>query len=551
MIAPSCSVAAGFNSRRTLYDTGVTPPGIDGYPVQREGHAAHELIREWYRRASRKWSMGWPVEISAKIDRLRAGQTVMPRVLDLFSGCGGLSLGFDAAGFQIAGAVEIDELAARSHAINFFRHTSEAEIEHHGRARDITAIEAEELVADLGLGAPREAFDVLIGGPPCQAYARVGRAKLREIAEHPQAFKIDPRANLYLRYLDYVRRLQPLAVLVENVPDILNHGGHNIVQEMVEALDDMGYVARYSLINSAHHGVPQMRDRVFMIAFHKALGATIRFPAATHHCDLPPGYEGTRSVALKLIDLFGASAYAEPDTGHAGLPSAVSASEAIGDLPPILLHREGKLKRGARRFTELTPYRKQGVRSLSDFAKAMRSWPGFEAGEGVYDHVLRYLPRDTTIFEAMQQGDEYPAAHRVANRLFEEEAHRRGLRRGSTEWDRLHRAMVPPYDPTKFPNRWWKLRENGPSRTLMAHLGKDTYSHIHYDSAQGRVISVREAARLQSFPDGFVFTGTMNPAFRQIGNAVPPVMAREIAKAMKASLAEALGATARDSIAAE
>ncbi|TBW31960.1 DNA cytosine methyltransferase [Siculibacillus lacustris] len=494
--------------------------------------------------------MTWPAAVLSKIDRLRSEITARPRVLDLFAGCGGLSLGFDAAGFDIVGAMEIDDLAARSHAINFFRGEPQSVIDHHARPRDITAIDAEEMVAELNLGTPTEAFDVLIGGPPCQAYARVGRAKLREIAEHPQAFKIDPRANLYLRYLEYVRRLQPLAVLVENVPDILNHGGHNIVQEIVEALDDMGYVARYSLINSAHHGVPQMRDRVFMIAYHKALGAQIHFPAATHHCDLPSGYEGTRSVALKLIDLFGASNYVAPDTGHAGLPSAVSASEAIGDLAPILLHREGKLKRGARRFTELSPYRKSPAKGLSDFERAMRAWPGFEAGEGVYDHVLRFLPRDTSIFEAMQQGDEYPAAHRVANRLFEQEALRKGIRRGSGEWVRLHRAMVPPYDPSKFPNRWWKLRENGPSRTLMAHIGKDTYSHIHYDSAQGRVISVREAARLQSFPDGFVFAGTMNPAFRQIGNAVPPIMAREIAKVMKASLAEAIG-TAVERAAAE
>lgn len=74
----------------------------------------------------------------------------------------------------------------------------------------------------------------------------------------------------------------------------------------------------------------------------------------------------------------------------------------------------------------------------------------------------------------------------------------------------------------------------------MAHIGKDTYSHIHYDSAQGRVITVREAARLQSFPDGFVFAGTMNPAFRQIGNAVPPIMSRQIARTMVASLRDAL-----------
>ncbi len=97
-------------------------------------------------------------------------------------------------------------------------------------------------------------------------------------------------------------------------------------------------------------------------------------------------------------------------------------------------------------------------------------------------------------------------------------------------------SMVPPYDPTKFPNRWWKLHPQRPVRTLTAHIGKDTYTHIHYDSAQARVITVREAARLQSFPDGFIFAGTMNPAFRQIGNAVPPVLARELAKTMLASL---------------
>src|SRR6476619_6259974 len=107
----------------------------------------------------------------------------------------------------------------------------------------------------------------------------------------------------------------------------------------------------------------------------------------------------------------------------------------------------------------------------------MRSWPGFGVDDGVYDHVQSFLPRDTEIFEAMQPGDEYPAAHRIAIRLFEQEACRRRIRRGGAEWNRLQRAMVPPYDPSKFPNRWWKLRENGPVRTLTAHIGKDTYSH--------------------------------------------------------------------------
>ena len=75
-----------------------------------------------------------------------------------------------------------------------------------------------------------------------------------------------------------------------------------------------------------------------------------------------------------------------------------------------------------------------------------------------------------------------------------------------------------------------------PARTLLAHLGKDGYSHIHYDSRQARPISVREAARLQSFPDGFRFAGTMNPAFRQIGNAVPPLLARAVAQTLRGQL---------------
>ncbi len=96
--------------------------------------------------------------------------------------------------------------------------------------------------------------------------------------------------------------------------------------------------------------------------------------------------------------------------------------------------------------------------------------------------------------------------------------------------------MVPPYPLDSFPNRWWKLVPDRPSRTLLAHLGKDSYTHIHYDSKQARTISVREAARLQSFPDGFVFVGAMNSAFRQIGNAVPPLMAFKLAESIVATL---------------
>ena len=107
---------------------------------------------------------------------------------------------------------------------------------------------------------------------------------------------------------------------------------------------------------------------------------------------------------------------------------------------------------------------------------------------------------------------------------------------GSDRYNLEKANFVPPYDPSKFPNKWRKMEPDKPARTLMAHLGKDGYSHIHYDSEQARTISVREAARLQSFPDGFQFQGPMNPAFRQIGNAVPPLMAKALAACMYTEL---------------
>lgn len=466
----------------------------------------------------------------AKLERLARGEK--PRVLDMFSGAGGISLGFHKAGFRIDGALEIDALAALTHATNF--HPSDIAL--HGRPRDMTKVEPDEIVAELGLGDVPTAIDVLVGGPPCQAYARVGRAKLREVYEHPQAFRVDPRGNLFLRYLAFVRELRPLALLMENVPDILHYGHHNVVEEMVEALDVLGYDARYSLINTAFHGTPQMRDRVFLVAYRKELQAKVRFPRATHHMRLPPGYAGTRAVALRYVDLLGGAGYVQADLGDESLPFPVTAEEAIGDLPSI---KGTSVTRGARRFSRESWVSYRNTNEISPYQELMRQWPGFESDGGVMDHAIRYLPRDHMIFAEMRQGAEYPEAHATAVKIAEREAALKGIRKGTRAYEALHASIVPPYDVTKFPNRWWKLRPDFPVRTLMAHIGKDTYSHIHYDREQARTISVREAARLQGFPDGFVFSGTMNPAFRQVGNAVPPLMANAIAAIIHETLTNA------------
>jgi len=476
--------------------------------------------------------------IREKLVRLQAGGA--PRVLDLFSGCGGLSLGLQAAGFQIEAAVEHDLDAARSHGLNF--HPGDPR---HAVARDITATHPEDLAGELGLGEVPRAVDVIVGGPPCQAFARVGRPKLREIDAHPQAFRHDPRARLYREYLRYVDAFRPVAILMENVPDVLNHGGQNIAEEICEVLEEKGYACGYTLLNASFYGVPQMRERMFLIGYRRELGEPVLFPVPSHWIELPTGYGGSRAVALKVLNgLFRAAHdYIDPPPSNARLPPAVTAGDAIGDLPAILARRlleDGQLRRGARRFD--TPIAWDRRRRISPYAHLMRSWKGFEASEdGLRDHVIRYLPRDYELFARLKAGDQYPQALQLAMEIFEDRLQtlrRKGeaVRKGSAAYEALKHSIVPPYDVSKFPNKWRKMWQDQPARTLMAHLSKDSYSHIHYDSRQARTISVREAARLQSFPDGFVFTGTMNPAFRQIGNAVPPLMAKALGTQMLKAL---------------
>ncbi|MFY0583837.1 DNA cytosine methyltransferase [Cystobacter fuscus] len=465
-------------------------------------------------------------------------------MLDLFSGCGGLTLGFHRAGCEVVGGVEFDEHAARSHALNFHRHLPPELFEAHASPKDITVTGPHTLLQSFGVKKPEYEVDVLVGGPPCPAFTRVGRAKLREVQEHPEAFRHDPRAKLYLPYLEYVKALKPVALLMENVPDILNFGGHNLAEEVCEVLEGLGYRCSYTLVNAANYGVPQMRERFILVGIHKAAGAYFSFPVPTRKVDFPSGYQGSRDVALKHVvfgDLFA------PRTRYVPTPDAkrtrrppVTVREAIADLPPITGHLEGSIRRGARRFDNAVTYRPDVV--PSDYAHLMRTWPGFEGDGQIWDHAIRSLSdRDYRLFRFMRWGDDYPKAYALAERLFakrlaEEKRAGHQIEPGSAEYEALRSDYVPPYDPGKFPNKWRKMEPDEPARTLMAHLGKDSYSHIHYDSDQSRVLSVREAARLQSFPDGFEFSGTMNPAFRQIGNAVPPLLAHALAEPLLAAI---------------
>lgn len=497
--------------------------------------------------------MAVPAAIKRKIARLRSGQP--PRFIDLFSGCGGISLGFLTAGFEPIASVELDQRAAESHGANFAHLSHGRNLEAHFLARDVTKERPAGIFRDIGLsGATDEQVDVLVGGPPCQAFTRVGRAKLRHEARRREevtaesAFLVDGRVNLWQHYLAYVRDTKPLALLMENVPDILNHGGTNVAEMVAGELRREGYAVRYTLLNAAWYGVPQTRERMFLIGIRRELEAEIRFPDPTHFAMLPAGYEGTRATARKFIPQRGI--VIDHEHGHhwvddpkpdAGLPRATTAMDALADLPPINaldLLAGGKISKGAK--SPLQPVGYTRARPSTNWSRLMRGWPGFATADQTTGHVIRYLPRDYKIFQSMEEGWQYPEiwgfVEGERGRLLE------GLRRQKASPARkaleeeIVKAWTLPYDPKKFPNKWWKIVHDKPVRTLMAHLGKDSYSHIHFDSQQARPISIREAARLQSFPDGFVFRGSMNAAFKQVGNAVPPLMAYAIAREIRESI---------------
>jgi DNA (cytosine-5)-methyltransferase 1 len=460
---------------------------------------------------------------------------VKPRTLELCSGCGGLSLGLAASGFSLQAHVENDLDAAQTYALNFKPPLGVMPAKW-AAPRDMVEQSVEDVVEDLGLASPAvEAFDVLVAGLPCQAFARIGRSKLRSIAGDNEAYRNDPRARLYERFLQYVEAVQPVAIIIENVPDILNFGGHNVPEEICGTLELLGYQTGYTLLNAAFYGVPQMRERLFLVAIDQSLGIRLGFPDPTRTVDLPSGYEGARTFALRHVPAAVSRFLSIPQPAE-GLPEAVSVREALADLPYISDHFRDPASMRRRKVTDELPYRSYS--GLSDYARLMQEWPGFESGGSVTGNVVRLTPRDFPIFRRMRPGADYPHALRIAEELFAEQltAEPSPPRSGSKAWKELRKLFVPPYDPGKFPNKWWKLEPSLPSRTLTAHMGKDTYSHIHWDSRQQRTISVREAARLQSFPDGFQFAGSMNAAFRQIGNAVPPLLARAVAECLRKDL---------------
>lgn len=455
-----------------------------------------------------------------------------PYFVDLFAGAGGFSLGFTRAGFQCVGAIEKDVRAAETYASNFLEHTR-LPLTFLGAERgDILQIHKSIIDHALSeMGSNR--VDVLLAGPPCQAFSLVGRAKIDSLAFRRGAHKSDPRNTLYVKFISMLEWIRPRAFLFENVTGMLHVGGNNVAETICRDVSKAGFNAIYAILNSAWYGVPQTRERVFILGLRADLGVLPSFPQPLYRTE--PGTDHLTRLWLSEQEFSEPSLFRRIMNPENGRP-AVDVGTALGDLPKFFDHLSNQNYRAKRSECKPRPYR---LGRANRFASLMRNWDESFVSDNVTDHFCRHTPRDYSVFARMRPGDRYPEALGIAEKLFGEACQR--YERGRRKKRPLREEFVPPYRSDTFIDKWKKLDPCKPSWTITAHLSRDCYSHIHYDDNQKRTITVREAARLQTFPDAFCFCGNMGECFSQIGNAVPPLLAYELAKHLRSLLSHADG----------
>jgi DNA (cytosine-5)-methyltransferase 1 len=358
-----------------------------------------------------------------------------PIAIDLFSGAGGLSLGLEAAGYQVALAVDLDEWALETHAHNF---------EGLALKLDLAAPDVRD-----GIVALFEGVDVglVAGGPPCQPYSRAGRSKIRSLVEDGVRDPLDHRRELWRAFLDVVERIRPRAVLMENVPDMALGDDTLVLRRLLGALEAAGYETDARLVDTWLHGVPQHRQRLVVVGLRE--GGPFQWP------------EAGEQVTLR---------------------------DAISDLP-VLDSAGGEVGGVVLAYA--------GPRS--DFQRRARKHCLGDGDDVIFDHVTRAVRSDDLeAFRLMKPGTLYSDLPE-------------GLRR--------YRADI-------FDDKYNRLDWDDLSRSITAHIAKDGYWYIH--PAQHRTLTVREAARIQTFPDHFRFAGSRSHQFAQIGNAVPPALAEAV-----------------------
>lgn len=375
--------------------------------------------------------------------------TKRPIGIDLFAGAGGMSLGFEQAGFDITAAVEIDPIHAAVHHFNF-PNTSIL-------ARSVVGLSGDDIRKAAGIG--RRSVDVVFGGPPCQGFSLIGQRMLE-----------DPRNHLVKEFVRIVDELNAKSFVFENVKGLTIGKHRRFLDALIKAFDDAGYTVHvpWRVLNSMHFGVPQDRERLFLLGARK--GRRV------------PSYPVPTTTPER--DLFTAS-------GSARTPTS---ADAISDLPDVEI------------FAEL----------MSSDSIKITTWESATA----YARECRCETRD--------------AWHLGYPRVWDPRVLTSSLRSLHTDISRRRFAATRPGDVEPI-SRFFKLDPMGVCNTLRA--GTDSARGaftsprpIHYSFP--RCITVREMARLHGYPDWFRFHVTKWHGARQVGNSVPPPLARAVAKAI-------------------
>jgi DNA (cytosine-5)-methyltransferase 1 len=365
-----------------------------------------------------------------------------------------MSLGLEAAGFDIACSVEFDPVHCLIHHFNFpYSATICKDVS------NVTSREIYDRINEFGY----ESIDVVVGGPPCQGFSHIGKRQLD-----------DKRNKLVFQYVRLIQEIRPKYFIFENVPGIASGRHQRFLEELLSDFDRIGYEVTmpYKVLDASNYGVAQSRKRLILIGTRKGLTAA-RYPVATHGKNFGNG---------SLFD-------------DAILPVA-GAAEAIGDLLsfPVFLDED----RGISQPVNYNNYSKRFSFEYKDvFEKCHR--------RSIEDRIFNHL----------------------------------GSRHTEESIARFSKAQIGANEEI---SRFFRLHPERPCNTLRAGTNSDHGAHtaprpIHY--SHPRCISVREGARLHSFPDWFQFHRTIWHGFREIGNAVAPMLARSLGL----SLIEAMGLT--------
>ena len=339
---------------------------------------------------------------------------------------------------------------------------------------DIRSLDAGGVLSDLGL--ERGQLDLLAGGPPCQGFSI--NAPVRSV--------LDQRNHLFKEYLRFVDTFAPRAVLIENVPGLVSFEHGATLHAILDALAQLGYGADVRILGAAYYGVPQMRWRTIILGLRGKILPSVAFPEPIYHAPIRPNFTTTfdGQMLVKLPSSEVSAAF-------------TTVREAIGDLPPLMCGERGE---------EVKEYISA---PFCDYQRRLRV-----GSPGVYNHEAPRLSKiNLERLKHIRPGGNWTD---IPNDLLP-----KGMKRANRS------------DHTK---RYGRVTADGLASTILTKCDPHWGAYFHYE--QERSFTVREAARIQSFPDHYIFTGTIAEQFAQVGNAVPPLLAEAVGLTLKSILME-------------